>query len=243
MFKKFSLKDVVFCAAIGAKVNDPDAWIKYADEQVRGDRSRAEMSMEIQTPEWSRTLEILSEVEGKKQALTTIQSPPKEKGIRTLRVDNNLWNYFPKLKRKISVSSSMLLSSWMGSDFTNDDVLKASSMSSDYNHEFSKDTKNKYKIIINTAKNDAAVMWPKIVSFMDQKDCLPRAYKYYDKEGKLRRTLTLSEIKTFEGHKIPTLWVMTPEDDKKKKTIIRYKDVKFNIKFSSDYFSQANLTN
>lgn len=84
--------------ALGANVNQPDQWLKYQEKQMRGDRSHSKMTMNIQTPHWSRNLQIESDVEGKNQALSTILSPPKEKGIRTLRLGNNMWNYFPKLK-------------------------------------------------------------------------------------------------------------------------------------------------
>lgn len=241
MFKKFIRKDFVFCAAIGAGAANPDAWLDYQEKQMRGEQSHAIMSMNIQTPNWSRTLEIESDVEGKKQALSTILSPPKEKGIRTLRIENNMWNYFPKLKRKVAVSSSMLLASWMGSDFTNDDILKASSMAQDYDHKFGKD-EGDYKVIEGTAKSNSKVMWPKIVTYNSKEDCLPRMYKYYDKEGKLRRTLTFSNIKTFDGHKVPTHWEMVPEDDKTKKTVIDYKSLTFDVKFKPGHFSQQSLT-
>ena len=114
MFKQFFRKDIVFCLALGANANNATEWSKFIDREMRGDRSHAEIMMTIETPNWSRTLEIESDVEGKKQALSTINSPPKEKGIRTLRIENNMWNYFPKLKRKVAVSSSMLLASWIG---------------------------------------------------------------------------------------------------------------------------------
>jgi hypothetical protein len=241
MLKYILRKDLVFCVALGANINNPDEWLKYAEKEMRGDRSKSHMTMTIQTQNWTRTLEIESDVEGKKQALSTIESPPKEKGIRTLRIENNMWNYFPKLKRKVAVSSSMLLASWMGSDFTNDDILKASSMAEDYNHQFSKD-ENNYKVIENTAKTNSKVMWPKIITYSSQIDCLPRLYKYYDKEGKLRRTLTFSNVQTFENHHVPTHWEMIPEDDKNKKTIIDYKSMKFNLKFKNDHFSQKSLT-
>jgi len=245
MFNKIFRKDIVFCVALGANANNADSWLKYVEQQMRGDRSKSEMTMTIQTPNWTRTLEIESDVEGKKLALSTINSPAKEKGIRTLRIENNMWNYFPKLKRKVAVSSSMLLASWMGSDFTNDDILKASSMAEDYNHEFSKDIKIQneiYKIIVNTAKSDSKVMWPKIITYASKKDCLPRMYKYFDKEGKLKRTLLFSNIKKFDNHLVPTHWEMTPEEDKTKKTVVDYTSVKFNVKFPADHFSQKNLT-
>lgn len=246
MFKKIPCRELFFCAALGVKVSDPGEWWKYSDKQMRGDRSSSEITMTIQTPNWTRTLEILSEVEGKDQALSTIKSPAKEKGIRTLRLDNNMWNYLPKLKRKVAVSSSMLLSSWMGSDFTNDDILKASSMSDDYQHKFLPDAKlggKAMKVIENTAKSNTKVMWPKIVSLASKDDCLPRESRYYDKQGTLKRTLTFDNIKTFDGHKVPTHWEMKPEEDKNKKTIIDYTSMDFDVKFKPGHFSQQNLTN
>lgn len=245
MLKSIFRKDIVFCIALGANANNAEEWAKYAEKEMRGDRSKAQMEMTIQTPNWSRTLEIESDVEGKKLALSTIKSPAKEKGIRTLRVENNMWNYFPKLKRKVAVSSSMLLASWMGSDFTNDDVLKASSMAEDYQHTFLENKKLNgidYRVIENKAKSDAKVMWPKIVTYASPVDCLPRQYHYFDKQNKLKRILSLDEIKTFDGHKVPTRWVMQPQDDQKKKTQIIYKDIDFKVQFNANHFSQKNLT-
>jgi outer membrane lipoprotein-sorting protein len=192
----------------------------------------------LNPPKEAPSAEILSRV-----SLVGLEllNPPKEKGIRTLRIENNMWNYFPKLKRKVAVSSSMLLASWMGSDFTNDDILKASSMAEDYDHKFGKD-ENNLKAIENTAKSNSKVMWPKIITYSSKEDCLPRIYKYFDKENNLRRTLTFSDIKNFQGHKVPARWEMIPEEDKNKKTVLIYKDIKFNVNFSSDHFSQKNLT-
>ena len=242
---KVRSRELFFCAALGVNANNADEWWKYSDDQMRGDRSRGEMTMTIRTPNWTRTLEIESDVAGKKEALSTILSPAKEKGIRTLRIGNHMWNYFPKLKRKVAVSSSMLLASWMGSDFTNDDILKASSMSTDYTHSFLPDEKwegEDMKAINNIAKSDSKVMWPKIVTLSSKKDCLPRVSRYYDKENNLKRTLTFSEVKTFDGHKVPTVWKMTPTDDKTKETVIIYKSVDFNVKFPDGHFSQKTLT-
>ena len=245
MFKKFFRKDFVFCLALGANANNAQEWSKYAENQMRGDHSHSEIVMTIKTPNWDRTLEISSDVEGKKLALSTITAPAKEKGIRTLRIDNNMWNYFPKLKRKVAVSSSMLLASWMGSDFTNDDVLKASSMAEDYQHKFLPNKKQNgvdFRVIENQAKSDSKVMWPKIITYASKVDCLPRQYHYYDKQDQLKRVLYLDDIKTFDGHKVPTKWVMQPQNDVNKKTTIVYKNMTFKTAFKASYFTQKNLT-
>src|SRR5690606_8590186 len=105
-----------------------------------------------------RNLEIKADINGTNEAFISIEAPAKEKGIRTLRIDKNMWNYFPKINRKVAVSSSMLLSSWMGSDFTNDDILKASSLSKDYSHTFLPDEtidNVTYKVIENKALADS----------------------------------------------------------------------------------------
>ncbi|MBY0516412.1 MAG: outer membrane lipoprotein-sorting protein [Bacteriovoracaceae bacterium] len=239
-------KEWFFCVAIGgAPLKSADDWLKYMEQQMRGDQSQAEVSMKISAPTWERELEISTDVKGKNEALTFINSPAKEKGIGTLRLNNNMWNYFPKLKRKVTVSPSMLLGSWMGSDFTNDDLLKASSMSEDYNHVFKPDEKLSgvsYKVIENTAKSDAKVIWPKIVTLADKKDCLPRYHRYYDKKGELIRTLALSNVQKFDGHNVPTKWEMTPLKEKGRKTIMTYKKINFKVNFPSNHFTIQNLT-
>ncbi len=236
---------LVFCAVLGVKAQDANEWIKYADNQMRGDRSESHITMTVQNPNYTRTLEIKSSVEGKNSALSEILSPAKEKGIRTLRLENKMWNYFPKMKRKIAVSSSMLLSSWMGSDFTNDDILKASKMSEDYSPKFLADKTingESFKVIENNVKENTKAMWPKIVMMMSQKDCLPRYYEYYDKENTLKRTLELDKMKNFDGHQFLTEWKMIPAGEKNKFTTLKYNDVKFNVKFSNEQFSQKKLT-
>jgi hypothetical protein len=243
---KVKARELFFCAALGANVNNADEWWKYSDDQMRGERSHANIEMTIKTPDWSRSLEIESDVEGKKEAISTILSPAKEKGIRTLRIENSMWNYFPKLKRKVAVSSSMLLASWMGSDFTNDDILKASSMSSDYTHAFLPDEAyegEEMRVINNKAKPSSKVMWPRIVTLSSKKDCLPRVSRYYDKQNNLKRVLTMSDVKTFDGHKVLTKWKMKPTSDKDKETVIIYKSVDFDMKFPAGHFSQQSLTN
>ncbi len=118
-------------------------------------------------------------------------------------------------------------------------------MNDDYNHKLMLNETidgEVLKTIDNTSKDNAKVMWPKIVTYASKKDCLPRVYRYFDKQGTLKRTLTFSEIKDFEGHKIPTIWVMKPTDDSSKMTQIIYKDVSFNVKFKENYFTQKTLT-
>ena len=240
-------RNLVFCVAIGGgPVKTASDWLQYSESQMRGDRSKGEVEMTIETENWKRVLEIKADIEGKDKSLVFIQSPAKEKGIGTLRLGGNMWNYFPKLKRKVTVSPSMLLSSWMGSDFTNDDLLKASSVFDDYLHDFLPDEtiqgEETYKVIQNTAKPTSKVVWPKIITLSSKKDCIPRYHRYYDKNGALMRTLKLTEVKKFDGHVVPSVWTMIPEKDKTKKTVMIYKNILFKTKFPENHFSMQTLT-
>lgn len=233
---------LLFCVTItGATIKDVNKWSQYIDDQLRGDRSKAEITMAIKTENWERTLEIRADVEGDDKALVFIDAPAKEKGIGTLRLGNNMWNWFPKLKRKVTVSPSMLLASWMGSDFTNDDLLKASSFSKDYHHEFA-NKENGHQVIINTAKSDAKVMWPKIVTLASEKNCMPYQHRYYDKQGNLKRVMTLTEYKIFDGHNIARVTEMVPQDGSGKKTVMTYKSLNFKPSFPANHFTMQNLT-
>lgn len=242
----FRAKIPVFCAVLtGAAQNDPGEWVRYAENQIRGNASLGQYQMKIVTPEWTRELELESKTSGKDRALVFIQSPPKEKGIGTLRLDGRMTNYFPKLKRTVEVSPSMLLTSWMGSDFTNDDLLKASSLFDDYNHKFIGKTKidnEELRIIENNLKNNAKAIWPKITYFVSPKDCLPRKQEYFDNTGALVRTLKFSSIKKFDGHLVPSVWVMKQAQEKDKETQLIYKDVKYNVTFPATDFSLKALT-
>jgi hypothetical protein len=226
-------------------MKDPNSWIKYSDSQMRGNSSESKITMSVESENWQRSMDLTAKVDGRDKAIVFIENPPKDKGVGTLRLEMKMWNYFPKTKRTIAISPEMLLASWMGSDFSNDDLLKASSIVDDYEHKFGKDeTVNgiKYKIIENHQKNEAKVIWKKIVYYVDQKDCLPRYEKFYNKDNELIRTLTLEEIKTMGGHLIPTKWTMKYEKESTKKTVLTYKEVKFDLNFNKNEFTMQNLT-
>lgn len=234
-----------YCLLAGVPLKTPKDWMQFAEEQMRGDQSKAQITMKIHNPNWERTLEITADVKGKDKSLVFIKSPAKEKGIGTLRLDKKMWNYFPKLKRKVAVSPSMLLSSWMGSNFTNDDLLKASSFVDDYHHVFSADKiidGQSYKAIVHTSKTDSKVIWPKVIAYSSKKDCLPRFYYYFDKKDNLKRKLAFSQIQKFDGHLSPKIWVMTPQDKKEESTTLIYHDLKFKVDFRPQHFTLKTLT-
>ena len=105
------------------------------DDLYRGTSSHGKMTMEVVTSHWNRTLSLEFWSKGKDKSLVRILAPLKEKGTATLRSGNEIWNYLPKVNRVVKLPSSMMSASWMGSHFTNDDLVKQSRFADDYTFE------------------------------------------------------------------------------------------------------------
>ena len=218
--------------------------IRRADQKMQGSSNMAVMTMVIQRPEWSREIEMKSWSLGIKKSLILITAPPRDAGTGFLKRDKEIWNWQPRIDRVIKLPPSMMMQSWMGSDFTNDDLVKESSVVNDYNHTYKKDTVirnyNCYKIEM-IPKPEAAVVWGKVDVYIEKDELLQLLIKYYDEEGYLVNTMILSEIKNLGGRSIPTLMEMIPADEPNHKTIIRYKEMSFDIDIDDSFFSLQNM--
>jgi outer membrane lipoprotein-sorting protein len=157
-----------------------------------------------------------------------------------------MWNWNPSINRLIKLPPSMMSQGWMGSDYTNDDILKESSVVNDYFHEFTTeetiDGRQCYRIKM-VAKDDASVIWGSQVRWIDKKDFLVLRAELFDEDGILVRTETGSDIKTMDGRTIQTRIELVPADEPGNKTILVIKDVKFNIPVQESFFSQQNMKN
>jgi outer membrane lipoprotein-sorting protein len=218
--------------------------VDEVDQLLRGQSSSSTVQMQISTENWQRTLSMQVWSQGTENALIRITKPQKEAGTATLRVGNNIWNYLPKVNRTIKIPTSMMMASWMGSHFTNDDLVKGSRLIRDYfittSFEGRRNGVDVYEYTL-TPKPEAAVVWGKIVMEIRQTDRMPIWHRYYDEDGKLIRELTFSEYKTMDGRLIPTRLVMRPADKAGEQTVVVYDDISFNAAMSQDTFSLRNL--
>jgi len=218
--------------------------VKKMDENMRGKYSSQEMTMTIIRPTWKRSVSMKAWSRGQKYSLILITSPAKEKGQAFLKRDKEMWSWAPSIDRMIKIPPSMMSQSWMGSDFTNDDLVKESSVIVDYNHSFIGEEQingmNCHKIKL-MPKEDAAVVWGKIIVWITKKDYLELKVEFYDEDGYLMNTQTLSKIKTLGGRTIPTHWEMIPADEDGKKTVIQIEKSDFITPIPESFFSQQNM--
>lgn len=218
--------------------------LNKVDRLWRGSTSEGQMEMEVVTAHWSRTLRMKVYTEGMDRSLVRITYPAKEEGVATLKVDKNIWNYLPKIKRVTKVPASMMLGSWMGSHFTNDDVVKDSQYERDYNTEITFEGERDGQGILELtlhAKPEAPVVWGKIVSVIRAADYIPLKMTYYDEDGEEVRVMTFGEIKEMGGRIIPTLLTMKPLDKPEEFTRVNYLEMTFEVDLKPDLFSLRSL--
>jgi len=227
-----------------AHAQDITEIIKKADEKFRGTSSQGEMTMIIQRPTWSREVSMKNWTLGNDYSMIYITAPAKEKGQVFLKRHNEMWNWVPSIERMIKIPPSMMMQSWMGSDFTNDDLVRESSLVKDYSQkligEETIDGYDCYKAEL-TPHPDAPVVWGKILMWVSKDDYYWLKAEYYDEDNKLVNTEILSDIKQMDDRKMPTRLEMIPADEKGNKTILIFKNIKFNVNLNESFFSQQNM--
>jgi len=218
--------------------------IKRAEDLLRGESSQGKFRMTIVTPDYERTMEMDSWWAGTDKALIAITSPRREAGNKTLKVGNELWMYLRNTETTIKVPPSMMLQSWNGSDFTNDDLVRESSIARDYTMEVigseKVDNVETWKIEL-TPKPTAAVVWGKLLEWIRKPDYLPAKAEYYDEKGTLVRTMLFSDIRSFDGRKLPAKQTIINNAKPGHSTTFEYVDVSFDVKIPDRVFSFSEL--
>jgi outer membrane lipoprotein-sorting protein len=221
-----------------------DEIIRRADEKFRGESSKSKLTMIIERPTWSREISMKSWTLGNEYSMIYITTPAKEEGQVFLKRENQMWNWVPTIERMIKIPPSMMMQSWMGSDFTNDDLVNASSLVEDYNNELlGEDTIRSfdcYKIKL-IPKTDAPVVWGKIIMWVSKEKYHWLRGEYYDEEGNLVNTEIMKDIKKMDDREIPTRLEMLPADEKGHKTVLVFEKIDFNINITESFFSQQNM--
>lgn len=225
------------------KAPDIDAIIDEVDKLYRSSTSYSKIRMNIVTPNWERTLDMDFWTEGMDKTFILINSPKKDRGTTTLRIDKDMWNYFPKINKVMRVPPSMMMGSWMGSDFTNDDLVKESTFLDDYTHELidPPDAKPEYYYIALVPKPETVTVWAKVILIVNRDGYLPVKQVYYDEKGKEMRIMVFRDVKIIGGRKIPTVTEMTPLSKKGHKTTITYLDASFDKPLPKGIFTMKNL--
>lgn len=219
---------------------DASEIVRKTEDKLRGEQSYSELSMTIVRPRWERTIALKSWSRGTKNSLILITSPARDKGTVYLKKGKEIYNWIPSIERNVKLPPSMMSQSWMGSDFTNDDLVNESSLVRDYQHtlleEVDLDGRKAWKIELIPNEN-AAVVWGKVILHIDQKEYIHLRTEFYDEEMDLVNIMEAKEIKELGGKTLASVLIMNPVDKEGHKTIMRYQSLDFDVNIPREYFT------
>ena len=236
-----------FCcfAALSLRAQDAKEIVQKSNDLLRGKKTYSVVTMTIVKPTWSRTVSMKAWSIEPDYSIVYITEPARDKGSVTLKRKNEVWNWLPSVQKTIKIPPSMMLASWMGSDFTNDDLVRQSSIVEDYSHKLLGEEKCEgydcYKIEL-IPKPEAGVVWGKILAWISKKELMQLKHEFYDEDGVLVRTMVGSKPKNFDGHLLPSYSEMIPHNKPGNKTTFETKELDFNAKITQDFFSIQNMS-
>ena len=205
---------------------------------------QGEFEMTISTPRWQRTLGLRVWMDRPRRSFIRVFSPAKEAGIGSLRIGAQMWNYLPNIERTVKIPPSMMMQPWMGSDFTNDDLVKESSVVDDYTQRVlrTETFQGAPTYVVEALPNpDAAVVWGRIVYWVRKADYIPLKEEFYSERGDLIRVMSFSDVRPMGGRIIPTRWEMRPVAKPENRTTILLKSVTYDQPLDAEVFTQRNL--
>lgn len=236
---------VVMLSGTSANAQDAREIVRKADARARGKTSEARITLQVIRPGWKREMGLKTWSQGNDLALILVTSPARDKGIVYLKRSKEVWNWIPSIERNIKLPPSMMSQSWMGTDFTNDDLVKEASIVEDYTHvmvgEADMDGYACYKVQL-TPRPEAAVVWGKVLLWIEKKDLLMLHAEYYDETGKLVNTLHGSAVKMLGGRLLPSRLEMVPAGKPGNKTVMTYESLQFDKPIPEQLFSTSYMS-
>jgi outer membrane lipoprotein-sorting protein len=232
--------------AVSSQQPDPKDIVRRANDLMMGRSSRSAATMTVVRPTWSRKVTMKTWSLGTDYYMILITGPAQDKGQVFLKRFSEMWNWMPSISRIIRIPPSMMGQNWMGSDFTNNDLVKMNSIVDDYEHRLigteTRQGYDCYKIEL-TPHPDAAVVWDKIIMWIAKDKYFLLQAEYYNEDGELVNREVQSDIRHFDDRDLPAKMVMTPVMEKGKQTIFEFHELDFNLSLKPEFFSQQNMKN
>ncbi|MFY0686838.1 MAG: outer membrane lipoprotein-sorting protein [Cyclobacteriaceae bacterium] len=222
----------------------PQEIVEKANEKMQGKSHTGTMKMTIVRPKWTREVTMKSWGKGNDFSLMLITAPARDKGMATLKREKELWSWQPSIDRIIKLPPSMMMQSWMGSDFTNDDLVNQASKVTDYDYELLGDTTLEnfacWKVALYP-KEETAVVWGKVEAYISKADYFQLMFKYYDEDEFLVNTMVMSDVGPMGNRTIPRKMEMIPAENPEQRTVITYLEFFFDVDIKEEFFSVRNL--
>lgn len=232
---------VAICMASAAAESDPRAveLLERMDQLYQQEASHATLSMHIKTPDYERTMRLESWSLGLDYALVRVLEPVRDRGVSTLKRENDMWNYLPRVNRVVKVPPSMMMGSWMGSDFTNDDLMRDASWVEEYSVRLAEEDE-RYLLRL-TPKEQTVTVWGGMEIDVSRDTLLPLEQRYFNEAGTLMRVMTFDNVREFNGTALPARMTLTPLNKEGHQTVVEYHELSFDVNLNENWFTLQNL--
>ena len=218
--------------------------IKKTDNIMQGNSSIIEMTMSIVRPKYTRSISLKCWSLEKNYFIAYVLSPAREKGQVVMKYNNEIWQYTPSINRTIKLPLSMMSQGFMGSDYSNDDLVHESSIVKDYTPTLTGsekiDNRDCYKTKM-IPKPESNIVWGKVIFWVDKKYFIVIKAEYYDEENYLVRTMYGKKIKYFSDRFLASVMKTIPSDEPDNKTVVTIEKAQFNIEIKKEIFSLQNM--
>ncbi len=239
---------IAICAvgqAIAAAPPDADAILQRAFDNYRSTSSQTTVTMIVHRPDWERHLEMKAWTRGQDDALVRFIAPPVDAGNATLKLDRDAWVYNPKLNQVIKLPASMMSQSWMGSDFSYNDLAKSEDIITQYIHRViatEQASGHTLWTIEAIPKPGAPIVWGKVVLKI-RDDAVMTEETFFDQDMKPARRMTTDKIGMLGDRTYPLTMTMHPLDAPGQWTRVDTSDGRFNAGVPDYFFTLSNLQN
>lgn len=235
---------LIAAGSLFSAAQDVEEIVRKTEENLRGVSSHSTLEIKIVRPTWERTIVAESWSEGSDYSLILIKEPARDKGTVFLKREQEMWNYIPTINREVKMPPSMMSQSWMGSDFNNDDLVRESSMITDYDHTLLRKEVVRGQecyVVESIPHEDAPVVWGKVISYITVDDYLQWKVEFYDEDELLVQTMEGFDVQEFDGRTLPARMRMTPSDAEGEYTEMTYQSLEFDVEFESNFFTVQNM--
>ena len=234
-----------FTPATGQTASDIEKIIYKAENKLRGKSSISQMKITTIRARYTREMRMKSWTQGEDLSLMYIMEPVRDKGTTYLKRNKEIWYYLPSIERNIKMPPSMMNQSWMGTDLSNDDLVKKTSLSKDFDHTLigmeTISEKECYHIKLIPHEN-ADVIWGKIELWIEKENFNVMKQESFDEDMELVNTMLASDIKNMGGEIIPSKMEFFPADKPNQKTLMEYESIEFDVTIPAHYFTTQYMT-
>ncbi len=213
------------------------------DAQMTFDSRSSVSRMLIITPEETREKQFRSFARGQEDALLVFDKPRRDAGTKFLKLEGQMWIYFPRTEKTVKLSGHLLRQSMLGSDFSYEDMTENRKMLDDYDGELldDEDLGGEPCYVIHLKEKERGMSYPERRYWVAKSTFLPVREERYAKSGRLLKVARFEDVRQFEDRAYPARIIMEDKLKEGSRTEVVLDEIRFKIPEPEGVFDRRNL--